>query len=136
MAYNQKSKMLAVLLLACGTGLAAERIPWPDETPPTPKVETTPRSLPSLFMWLYKNCISQVDVARTCRFTPTCGDYARETIARHGPWLGWLMGCERAIRYHGDTRTYRRTVIDGQTRLVDPVSDNDFWLPSHPKKKP
>jgi len=132
---NLLSKTLAVLLVACGTALGAERIPWPDETPPPPKVDDTPRSLPGLVMWLYKR-VSQVKISRSCRFEPTCGDYAREAIAKHGPLLGWLMGCERAIRFHGDTRTYRRAVIDGRTRLLDPVSDNDFWLPAPPKKEP
>ena len=78
-------------------------------------------------MWLYGRHISQVDATRSCRFEPTCGDYAREAIRKHGALVGWLMACDRTIRYHGDMQTYERAFHDG-TRLLDPVSDNDFWL--------
>jgi putative component of membrane protein insertase Oxa1/YidC/SpoIIIJ protein YidD len=117
-----------LLALALGASAAgAERAPWPDETPPAAQQAERPRSVPGWLMWVYQHHISQVDAARTCRFEPTCGAYAREAIRRHGPLLGWLMACDRAIRYHGDTKTYRRALQDGHTRLLDPVSDNDFW---------
>jgi hypothetical protein len=31
------------------------------------------------------------------------------------------------MRFHGDMETYERDFHDG-TRLLDPVSDNDFWF--------
>jgi len=76
---------------------------------------------------VYGRYISQVDAQRSCRFLPTCGDYARQAIRRHGPLVGWLMACDKVIRYHGDTETYERAYREG-TRLLDPVSDNDFWF--------
>ena len=79
-------------------------------------------------MALYGNYISQVDAVRTCRFEPTCGAYCREAIRRHGALLGWIMGCDRSIRYHDDTVTYPRGIVDGHLRLLDPVDDNDFWF--------
>jgi len=85
-------------------------------------------------MWLYKYHISQVDAMRTCRFSPTCGEYARHALRKHGPLLGWVMACERAIRFHQDSRTYRRVFIDRYSLLLDPVSENDFWF-RHPFRK-
>ena len=114
-------RALAMTLMA---GLATQGCgPAPEESAqPTKRT-----SVPSLIMVIYGDYISQVDGQRSCRFLPTCGDYARDAIRRHGPVLGWMLACDRVIRYHGDTETYERTFHDG-VRLVDPVSDNDFWL--------
>jgi len=133
----RRSGLLSVLVAgALGLSAAAgERQPWPEDGPAAKEESGRPRSAAGLFMWVYKHHISQVDAIRTCRFAPTCGDYARQAMASHGPLLGWIMGCERAIRYHGDTRTYRRVLIDGETRFLDPVSDNDFWLRDPPRKR-
>lgn len=33
-----------------------------------------------------------------CRFTPTCSQYARQAIARHGLMLGGVKACWRVLR--------------------------------------
>ncbi|MDO8414008.1 MAG: membrane protein insertion efficiency factor YidD [Gallionellaceae bacterium] len=33
-----------------------------------------------------------------CRFTPTCSQYAREVIAKHGAWRGTWLSIRRLIR--------------------------------------
>jgi hypothetical protein len=33
-----------------------------------------------------------------CRFHPTCSDYAREAIERHGVWRGLRLGAWRLLR--------------------------------------
>ena len=103
---------------------------WPEDDAVKAKSESRDRARgPSgWLMVLYRDYLSQVDGVRTCRFEPTCGAYCREAIGRHGPLLGWIMGCERAIRYHDDTIAYPLTIIGGELRLLDPVSDNDFWF--------
>jgi len=103
---------------------------WPEDDAVKAKSESRDRARgPSgWLMVLYRDYLSQVDGVRTCRFEPTCGAYCREAIRRHGPLLGWIMGCERAIRYHDDTISYRLTIIGGELRMLDPVSDNDFWF--------
>ena len=39
-------------------------------------------------------------VGRQCRYLPTCSDYADESIACHGVWLGTWMGAARVCRCH------------------------------------
>jgi putative membrane protein insertion efficiency factor len=36
----------------------------------------------------------------SCRFVPTCSEYAREAIERHGALRGSLMGVRRLLRCH------------------------------------
>ncbi|MDJ0448855.1 membrane protein insertion efficiency factor YidD [Methylocystis sp. JR02] len=35
---------------------------------------------------------------RSCRYAPTCSEYADEAIARHGLWAGGWMGFARICR--------------------------------------
>jgi putative membrane protein insertion efficiency factor len=35
---------------------------------------------------------------RTCRHLPTCSDYAKEAVARHGAWRGGWLGLSRIWR--------------------------------------
>lgn len=46
---------------------------------------------------LYQLTFSSV-MGRTCRHLPTCSDYAREAIGRHGPWRGFWLGLSRVLR--------------------------------------
>ncbi|WP_239798058.1 membrane protein insertion efficiency factor YidD [Candidatus Nitrotoga arctica] len=34
----------------------------------------------------------------TCRFTPSCSQYAREVISKHGAWCGTWLSIKRVIR--------------------------------------
>lgn len=36
----------------------------------------------------------------TCRFTPTCSEYARQAIAKHGPLKGLWLALRRILRCH------------------------------------
>jgi putative membrane protein insertion efficiency factor len=36
----------------------------------------------------------------TCRFVPTCSEYAQEAIEKHGPWTGLKMSVRRVLRCH------------------------------------
>jgi putative membrane protein insertion efficiency factor len=35
-----------------------------------------------------------------CRFAPSCSDYAREAIERHGAWRGTWLAVKRVGRCH------------------------------------
>ena len=36
----------------------------------------------------------------SCRFTPTCSEYARQAIAKHGPFKGLWLAIKRLSRCH------------------------------------
>ena len=37
---------------------------------------------------------------RACRFHPSCGDYAREAVLKHGVWSGARLAALRLLRCH------------------------------------
>jgi putative membrane protein insertion efficiency factor len=45
----------------------------------------------------YKRRISPL-LPRSCRFTPTCSEYARLALLKHGPWRGGLLTAGRLMR--------------------------------------
>ena len=47
----------------------------------------------------YRNCISPF-TPPTCRFTPTCSQYAVEAIQKHGPFKGGWLALRRILRCH------------------------------------
>ncbi|MDE5635007.1 MAG: membrane protein insertion efficiency factor YidD [Muribaculaceae bacterium] len=53
-------------------------------------------SLPVLF---YRACISPM-LPPSCRFTPTCSQYALEALRRHGPFKGSYLTIRRIMRCH------------------------------------
>jgi putative membrane protein insertion efficiency factor len=46
---------------------------------------------------VYKRRISPL-LPRSCRFTPTCSEYARLAILKHGPGRGGLLAAGRILR--------------------------------------
>jgi putative membrane protein insertion efficiency factor len=47
----------------------------------------------------YKLLVSPL-LPSACRFTPTCSEYTREAIERHGAARGVWMGIRRLLRCH------------------------------------
>lgn len=45
----------------------------------------------------YKKYISPL-VPPSCRFTPTCSEYAMEALNKHGAWKGSLLAIWRILR--------------------------------------
>ncbi len=48
---------------------------------------------------LYQNTLSRV-LPSTCRFYPSCSQYAYQAIAKYGFWRGGWMGVKRIARCH------------------------------------
>ena len=47
----------------------------------------------------YQRCISPL-TPPSCRFTPTCSQYALEAIRKHGPLRGTYLAVRRLLRCH------------------------------------
>lgn len=47
----------------------------------------------------YKSCLSPV-LPSACRFYPTCSEYMREAVERHGAARGVWLGLRRLLRCH------------------------------------
>lgn len=47
----------------------------------------------------YQTCISPY-TPPACRFTPTCSQYAKEAIIKHGPFKGLWLAIKRISRCH------------------------------------
>ena len=45
-------------------------------------------------IWIYQHAISPYTPA-SCRFTPTCSEYMRQAIIKHGPLHGLWLGIKR-----------------------------------------
>ena len=50
-------------------------------------------------IWLYRHLISPLTPA-TCRYTPTCSQYAVEAIKKYGPFKGGWLALRRILRCH------------------------------------
>ena len=64
------------------------------------------RGLSKLLVWLltlpilfYQRCISPY-TPPSCRFTPTCSEYARQALRKHGPVKGMWLAIRRLLRCH------------------------------------
>lgn len=66
--------------------------------------------------------------ASQCPMFPSCSEYMRQAIAKHGVAKGWLMGTDRLMRCgHDEIRLGRKVQVNGVYKIYDPVSHNDFW---------
>lgn len=50
-------------------------------------------------IYLYQNFISPF-TPPSCRFTPTCSQYAVEALKKHGPFKGLYLTIRRLLRCH------------------------------------
>ena len=50
-------------------------------------------------IYLYKYCISPF-TPPSCRFTPTCSEYALQAIKKYGPFKGGYLAIRRILRCH------------------------------------
>ena len=50
-------------------------------------------------IYIYQNLISPLIPAR-CRYTPTCSQYSKESIKKHGPFKGFVLTFKRIIKCH------------------------------------
>jgi len=59
--------------------------------------------LATWLLHLYKGLVSSW-LPASCRYLPTCSEYAAEAVARHGLIRGFLLGMWRLLRCHPFSR--------------------------------
>lgn len=57
------------------------------------------RELVTAALRLYKWGVSPL-LPTACRYSPTCSEYMREAVERHGVWRGVRLGLARLSRCH------------------------------------
>ena len=50
-------------------------------------------------IYVYRSCISPL-TPPSCRYTPTCSEYAIQALRRHGPLRGSWLAIRRILRCH------------------------------------
>jgi putative component of membrane protein insertase Oxa1/YidC/SpoIIIJ protein YidD len=81
----------------------------------------------SIIIGFYQDHLSGADGSR-CPMFPSCSQYAAEAVQKHGPIMGWVMTFDRVMRCgRSEVRLAPGISVNGQTRVHDPVSANDFW---------
>ena len=58
-------------------------------------------------VYFYRGYISPM-TPPSCRFVPTCSEYAIEAIKKHGPFKGLYLAVRRILRCHPWARARRR----------------------------
>jgi putative membrane protein insertion efficiency factor len=53
----------------------------------------------SIPVYFYRYCISPLTPA-SCRYTPTCSEYALAALKKHGPVKGMWFAIKRILRCH------------------------------------
>ena len=63
-----------------------------------------------------------------CPMYPSCSEYSKESIKKHGMIIGWMMTCDRLMRCGRDeTKISPIIIVSGKWKYYDPVERNDFW---------
>ena len=103
----------------------------------TPIMNTSPGilSIPgSMVVAFYRFAVSPALGAR-CSLQPSCSEYFRQASAKHG-LLGIPIQADRFIREPSVVSAAEKPVlVDGKTRIADPLSDHDFWLEPKQRKQ-
>lgn len=59
---------------------------------------------------------------------PSCSEYARQAMAKHGEAVGWVMAMDRLLRCGRDEiRRVSKIRVNGDLKYYDPLEANDFW---------
>lgn len=50
-------------------------------------------------VWVYQKVLSPLKPP-SCRFTPTCSEYAAQALHKHGPITGTKLAVQRLVKCH------------------------------------
>ncbi|MDW3211060.1 MAG: membrane protein insertion efficiency factor YidD [Reichenbachiella sp.] len=63
------------------------------------KMKTILKKLFLIPIWIYQYSISPL-FPSSCRFSPTCSQYTKEAIEKHGVGKGMILGIKRIAKCH------------------------------------
>ena len=89
----------------------------------------------SALVAFYRGPLNHLSAVRhgQCPMYPSCSEYARQAIEKHGEAVGWVMACDRLLRCGRDEmRLSRRIFINDEWKYYDSVERNDFWWDKGP----
>jgi len=69
---------------------------------------------------IYKTFLSSQD-RPSCIFTPSCSEYAMQSIEKKGLFLGWMSAFDRLSRCHGLVNHRHYPFDQAKQRFYDPV---------------
>lgn len=85
----------------------------------------------SLLLTFYSGPLNHLNGVRRgqCPMYPSCSRYCKESLEKHGFFIGWMMTCDRLMRCGRDELKLSSKInIDGKIKCYDPVNQNDrLW---------
>ncbi len=82
------------------------------------------------FLGVYSGPLNHLAPVRrgVCPMYPSCSQYSRQAVERHGFVLGWAMAMDRLLRCSRDElRRAPKIIVGGEWKFYDPLSANDSW---------
>jgi len=79
---------------------------------------------------IYEGPLDHLSAVRygACPMHPTCSQYARQAMDKHGEVIGWMMACDRLMRCGRDVIHIKQKIwVNGQLKYYDPLDHNDCW---------
>jgi Putative membrane protein insertion efficiency factor len=87
-------------------------------------------SLYDNILGMYHEPLNHLSAVRrgVCPMHPSCSEYSRQAVEKHGFNLGWAMAMDRLLRCGRDElRRAPPILVNGQYKFYDPLSANDNW---------
>ena len=50
-------------------------------------------------IWVYQKLLSPL-LPKSCIYHPTCSEYSKQAVQKHGPFMGVLLGFKRLLSCH------------------------------------
>lgn len=88
-----------------------------------------PQSMPGKAMDFYQGPLNHLSAVRrgSCPMHPSCSEYGRQAMAKHGFLKGWVMTLDRLMRCGRDElKTAPRIFIHGVWKAYDPLENNEM----------
>ena len=121
-------KVLAFLLLILASHAYGD--PWGKDSDLASRKQQAVAAAPSAhspLLWLgeriidfHQNVISPIDHNR-CTFRPSCSQYTRLAMRRHGFFKGWVLAFDRLMRDNAEEWVYETIEENGESYKWDPV---------------